>query len=156
MSRDRQTQVAWKKKWDASTLPATITGGLHEGPIAATDRPPMIYTAMTCKPDGRANQVSAGGGEIDYRRVKLVTYGSDEQTVATAMGAIDAVFNDQVQANNNSAAAVLDFGTDADWMRTERVPETGDLLERGEVINSQRTWKGTQEFRVHTSRPKGA
>lgn len=151
--RDYQTKVAVRKKWDPSACPAASPGGLHES-TKPEPRPTDTYTILACKPDGRANVRTSGSGvgtdsEIDYRRVTLSVYGLSEAAVAAAMLVIDTVFADR---QSTFPANRLDFGTDATWMRTESVAEAPDGIERAERTEAGQWWRGTLQYRVHTSR----
>jgi len=146
--RDYETLVAVKAKWDAAGLSEVVIGGLLEVDFVERDnveerRPKLPYATVACGPDGKPNEISFGG-EIDYRRVRIVLYGDAKATVASAGLLIDAAFSEQS----------LDIAN-ADWMRTEPVPgQRGGKLERGDKVNEGETWRAIFEYRVWTSRPK--
>ena len=146
--RDYETLVAVKAKWDAAGLPEVVTGGLLEVDFVERDnteerRPRFMYATVACGPDGKPNEISHGG-EIDYRRVRLVLYGDVKATVASTGLLIDAAFSEQS----------LDVAN-ADWMRTEPVPgQRGGKVERADKANEGEVWRAIFEWRVWTSRPK--
>jgi hypothetical protein len=143
---DNETQAAVLAKWNATTaIGEVVVGGLHEAPVNVNDngRPQEPYGTFEVKPDGRTNQVSAGGAFIDFRRVRLTVYGSVQATVATAMKLVNAAFDEKSLTIEN-----------AEWMRTEAIPENHGRLEKADKANAQSLWKGTLEYRVWTSRQK--
>lgn len=165
---DNETQAAVKAKWNAATIDADfvrakfpdlvgildsrdvkitdlIVGGLKEEPINIDGnlRPQYLYAGFDVLPDGKTNQVSAGGGEIDFRRLKLSIYGVVQETVANAMRAVNAAFDEQSLDIEN-----------AEWMRTESIPENHGRLEKADKANADSFWKGILEFRVWSSRQK--
>jgi hypothetical protein len=143
---DNETQAAVFSKWnEAPTITEVVVGGLHESPVNVdgNERPQEPYATLEVKPDGRSNQVSAGGGEIDFRRARITIYGAVQATVATAMKLVNAAFDEKPLTIEN-----------AEWMRTEAIPESHGRLEKADKANAQSLWKGTLEYRVWSSRQK--
>jgi len=167
---DNQTQAAVKVKWDAAEIDSAlvlakfpnlvgildtrdvkitdlVVGGLREEPINIDGnlRPQDLYAGFDVLPDGRTNQVSAGGGFIDFRRLKLMIYGKVQDDVANAMLAVDIAFDEQSLVIEN-----------AEWMRTEAIPENHGRIEKADKANADSFWKGTLEYRIWSSRQKAA
>lgn len=148
--RDNETQAAIVQKWNATdALTAIVPGGLHEAPvnIEGNARPALPYATMEVGPDGRANELSFGGGEIDYRRVKLTAYAKSQDTTAAIMVTIEQTFREKpltITSTNPSETA--------EWMRTEGQPGNRGRLEKADKANADSIWKGTMEYVVWSSR----
>lgn len=165
---DNETQAAAAVKWNAATVDDAVVlasfpklagilqdrsvkiadiviGGLNEAPVNVDGnlRPQEPYAVFDVLPDGRTNQYSAGGGEIDFRRLKFMIYGTDQDYVAEIMKVVNTTFDEQPLVIAN-----------AEWMRTEAIPENHGRLEKADKANADSFWKGILEFRIWSSRQK--
>jgi hypothetical protein len=139
-----ETAVGVKAKVDAiADIKTLLPGGLLEPPIV-TKIEQQPHASLVVMKDQRGNLLSSGNNEIDYRRVKVTVFGTDKAAVARAGAAIDAALSEQELTIEN-----------ADWMRTEPVPELrGGVLERAAKTQDGVHWQARLEYRVWTSRPK--
>ncbi len=144
--RDLETAGGVKAKVDAIVgIKTLLPGGLQEPPIM--EKPAeQPYGSLASSKDSRANLLSAGGKEIDYRRVKVMIYGNDKVKVGMAGLAIDSALSEQELSIEN-----------ADWMRTEPDPSLrGGVIERADQTQDGVTWRARLEYVVWTSRPKSS
>lgn len=137
--KDRETLLAWSKKWAERGLDEKIKGKLHQN--KPDPRPTDTYTILKSESD-RAALVSFAS-EIDYRRVTNTVYALSQDALEKAMNEINAVYSDDYPR------ADLDFGSRSiEWMRTERQLSGGDKVEMADFTQQGQWWKGTLVYVV--------
>lgn len=147
--RDHALLTAVKTKWDASTtVPDSITGGLYEPPAQTTTGGRPVYPYATMEASPQEILPSAGGGEIDKRRLKFTVYHRDKDALATAMGLVDAEF---YGTNGAESAQTLTLSSGT-WIQTQRAFGQSDSIRRAQKINTETTWMGELNYLVWISR----